>query len=501
MQKPAIEFLFAFNAAITNIRLYPPSSPIIQESIVRMQKILQQALEKSTFVEFAESDKKLLVYGHPLAEKQQKKPQVSAFLSLMADLGIKSIRFSEGIETREIFAFINIFARTPEQIEEAGGPGRLFSEAGIKNISIDEKVYVTIGQDQRIVSGDSREKGSKDEPRTEKTESQGEKEAAESAGRGSVPKEKPGRLKDAVFCIMRGDNSPLADPAIAAVLPAAVGRMIEGGRQDAAFELLRQMGKALTGDVPEVRSVAAQALENVIKNLSASHIVDLLLKDFEKKGDQKEAFYVASLLALYTEAIERLLDRLRDSSEKSERNRTIQAITHIGQPAVEPVIKRINQDAPWYYIRNLALLLGRIGGEKEMDVLEPLIAYPDYRVQLEAVKSIQSINGEKAGAVLLKNIEEADPRLAGYIISVIGALRYQDAAPYLIEVLESKRLRRSRAVRDEIMAKACEALGRIQAVEAVSALEKIVRERGLLKGYPEKVRTAATKALFNIKRG
>ncbi|MCF8111590.1 MAG: HEAT repeat domain-containing protein [Desulfobacteraceae bacterium] len=505
MQNPALEFLFAFNAAITNIRLYPSSSEIIQESVARMNKALQKALEESAPLEFAETDNRLLVQGLALTQKQHQKPQVSSFLAWMSDLGIKSLSFSEGTDRDEIFAFISILGKSAEQIEETGSLDRMISDAGIKNIAIGKKVYVTMGPDQRIVSGSgdrnqATEKENKAAPAREaKNEhpgfSKGEgREAYAHSGSQAM-------LKEAMSRVMKGDATPLADPGIAAAMPAALGRMIDSGGRDSASELLARMEKALYEGSPEVRRAVSESIENIVKSLTPSQILDILLKDFENKGGQKKAFHAGNLFALYTETIERLLDRLYESPEKSERNRIIQALTHIGRPAAELVEKRLSQDAPWYYTRNLALLLGRIGGQEHIDVLEVLIAYPDYRVQLEAVKSIQSISGEKAGAVLLKNIEEADRRLASYIISVIGALRYQEAVPYLIEVLESKRLRGGRREREEILAKSCEVLGRIQAAEAVSALEKIVRERGLIKGYSEKVRTAAAKALVNIKRG
>ncbi|MFW6011085.1 MAG: HEAT repeat domain-containing protein [Desulfosalsimonas sp.] len=507
MQNPALDFLFAFNAAITNIRLYPSSSEIIQESVARMNKALQKALEESAPLEFAETDNRLLIGGLPLAQKQYQKPQISSFLAWMSDLGIKSLVFSEGTDREEIFAFISILGKGAEKIEEAGGLDKMIFDAGIRNITVDKKVYVTMGPDQRIVSGSGDrnnigEQENKDAQSREAKQEQPERAKEQGGGRGPAAQSgNPERVKDAIIRLMKGDATPLADQDIASAIPAALGRMIDAGRQDSASGLLVRMEKALYEGPPEVRRAVSETVENVIKSLTPSQILNILLKDFENKGGQKKVFHAGNLFALYTETIERLLDRLYESPEKSERNRIIQALTHIGRPVAEPVTKRLGREAPWYYTRNLTLLLGRVGGQEHIDVLESLIAYPDYRVQLEAVKSIQSISGENAGAVLLKNIEEADRRLASYIISVIGAQRYREAVPYLIEVLESKRLRAGRREREEILAKSCEALGRIQAVEAVSALEKIARERGLIKGCSEKVRTAAAKALANIKRG
>ncbi|MFW6334038.1 MAG: hypothetical protein ACOC0W_02115, partial [Desulfosalsimonas sp.] len=373
MEKAAAEFLFVLNAAVTNIRLYPPESAIIGRSLGRMEKSLQRALQDSPTLDFAESETRLLVNGRPLPEKQQQKPQVKSFLSVMSDLGIKSLTFSQDADREELSAFLLIVAKPSEQIRQEGGLDRLVSDAKITGISVDEKVYVTIGPDQTIVRGRQEDRKTDDAGRKSpgKSEKPGTAAAERSEGTsGKTSGKKPGagirqgRLKETLSRIMKGDPGPFQNPATAAALPAAIGRMIDSGRRDAASALISRMGKIFSGAEadPKVQKIVAEAAGGVIQGLRAEHVVDILLGGAEGREEEGMDPQTCALLAMYTDTVERLLDRLRDSESMTERNRIVQAVTQMGEPAADPVIRRLGRkDNPWYFTRNLALLLGRIG--------------------------------------------------------------------------------------------------------------------------------------------
>ena len=121
LQKKAVEVSVILNAAVANIRLYPPTSDIIGTSIDRLDTALNAILSEVDSVVFAESEKNLLVSGQALHEKDQQKPQVIAFLELLRNTGIKSITFDKGVDKGELLALLEIVSTTPEKITNAGG--------------------------------------------------------------------------------------------------------------------------------------------------------------------------------------------------------------------------------------------------------------------------------------------------------------------------------------------------------------------------------------------
>jgi HEAT repeat protein len=149
-ENKAAALISHINAALTNIRLYPPASALIQSSVSRLNAAFDELFEESSEVVYAESEKKLLVQGEPLSEKEQKRPQVQAFLGMLLDLGIKSLTFERGLTEAELNAFLESVGRGAAGGE--GGEGGA-EEVGFEHIRIDEKIFVERPSDQSIIAG------------------------------------------------------------------------------------------------------------------------------------------------------------------------------------------------------------------------------------------------------------------------------------------------------------------------------------------------------------
>ncbi|MFH1953676.1 MAG: cyclic nucleotide-binding domain-containing protein [Pseudomonadota bacterium] len=147
----AIEAIVVLNATITNLRLYPPTSSMISNSIERADTFLQAIFEQEDSVVFAESEKSLIISGLALNEKDQKRPQVIAFIQLMLNFGIKSILFRKGLEREELLAFLKAVGQKPENVIREDGLERLMT-GKIRHILLDQKLYVAVDKDQRVVS-------------------------------------------------------------------------------------------------------------------------------------------------------------------------------------------------------------------------------------------------------------------------------------------------------------------------------------------------------------
>ncbi|HUH64855.1 MAG TPA: HEAT repeat domain-containing protein, partial [Syntrophales bacterium] len=155
-------------------------------------------------------------------------------------------------------------------------------------------------------------------------------------------------------------------------------------------------------------------------------------------------------------------------------------------------------DQPWYYVRNLVRLLGRIGGDEHTRILGPHLFHSDHRVQKEAVKSISQMGGRARAEMLLKAMPDCDDRVKPGIVAALGSLKYRNAVKPLIELFKSKQ-NLPEDIRVDLQEKICLALGNIGDKEALSFLRGIRKQRGFLrKPYHPAVRAAAAKALSRI---
>lgn len=256
--------------------------------------------------------------------------------------------------------------------------------------------------------------------------------------------------------------------------------LIAGGRLQKSTATLTMSGKIL-------EEISAQP---VIKKFLAA------LKTDDKNRKKQITF---SLATLGSPAVETLLDILKDSTDAYERGDIIYVLSKIGHLEISAITDRLNSDQPWYYIRNLVLIIGRVGSRDHLPVLKKYLGHTDYRVKEEALTGILTIGGVEGRQYLFSILPSIEDPLKMKIISKIGELKITEATPILIKMIQSKSSAGS-ALKDEIEIKICQAFGRIGSPEAVPALREIVEQKGLLqrKAHSEPVKTAAKKAIEAI---
>jgi HEAT repeat protein len=197
----------------------------------------------------------------------------------------------------------------------------------------------------------------------------------------------------------------------------------------------------------------------------------------------------------------KLLNIVRNASDSKERISIIHIIEEMGDRAIPAIIASITMNAPWYYLRNMAYILGRIGNETNADILRALLMHKDKRVHKEALKSIGQIGGNKKGPLLLSFLPQAEGELRVNVIEMLGKIRCTEAVHSLLDMLKNKSL----IAKDEqisLQEKICNALGIIGSSEAIKTLSEIAESKSILGigSYPKEVKSAAERALANIKR-
>src|SRR5512145_2498010 len=150
--KKSLDILVVLNTAVKNVRLYPPASATVVNTLEKLFQFFQDALERNSQIVFAESEKILLVCGTPLHQKDQEKPHVASVVTMMMALGLKSISFNKGLDKEELSQFVSLLSLKPETVAGRGGIPKLLSEQNIKHIIPDQKVYVAMDKDHKILS-------------------------------------------------------------------------------------------------------------------------------------------------------------------------------------------------------------------------------------------------------------------------------------------------------------------------------------------------------------
>jgi HEAT repeat protein len=740
IQQKALDALLTLNTAIKNLRLYPPSSAMIVNTIDKLDQAFREMFAEEASLIFAESERVLLVCGEALPQKDQERPQVAAFLDLLLRFGVRSVSFEKGMSREELTIFLELMGMKPEKVSNEGGLQALISEKEVAHILLNEKVYIAKDKNHEIIAGldvrddqivqylaasspesdinlDNVREMAKDanwigqifqsgmtqimrhkgvvanvvlsenmvrmigildkvadradqdriahligksisdmDPEMinlilvqkiddlfggklfQHVVGQIDDKKFEAVARQMNPQGRPpeceapsapagtaatdvtdaycrimntdrgrqvqqkmevvyereerekvrqgNRTHEQVRRAIEGDDSLLLDDALMASLPDLIQQLPDGDEQATASMLIEKVVAGLVSLNPEVRAKAPAVLVGVISgypverrmelidgvrerlmnwvrreesasrdyekichwlknliqddiqrgrfattfpllkvfhqinggalekndtiqtiasdiigDLASEKTLELLFDELNTNAQNRQMDAGRILVRLGDVPMNQLLDMLRETDDSNERVRILQLIGEIGSMAVPLVRGRIREDEPWYYLRNLAYLLGRIGTEATVTALEPLLLHKHNRVRQEALKSLQRSGGNERGPLLLSVLPLADEPFKINIVEVLGTLKYTGAVNPLLNMLKDKPLVTA-ATRVDLEEKICTALGNIGVPEAVPLLTAISRSKGFLsvRTYAEKVRNAAEKALAVIKR-
>ncbi|MFZ2397660.1 MAG: hypothetical protein WAW31_03145, partial [Smithella sp.] len=121
LQIKMLDALGIMHTAIRNFVLYPPASPAIANTIEKLHLSLIYILEQKSPIIIAESERRFLIWGKYLDQKDREKVQITTLLNIFLNFGIKSISFDKGLEKEELGIFIKYLSKNPEELKDEGG--------------------------------------------------------------------------------------------------------------------------------------------------------------------------------------------------------------------------------------------------------------------------------------------------------------------------------------------------------------------------------------------
>jgi len=265
-----------------------------------------------------------------------------------------------------------------------------------------------------------------------------------------------------------------------------------------ALDIFHRIDAGLLDKNDTAQTIASQ----IIRDLASPERMDILFEAFDEKEGEIRNDAGKVLARLGDAPLNRLLDLLRDQTDSTERVRILHLLIEIGQPTIPVIRERLDHDEPWYFLRNLVYVLGRINSQTSVELLGSFLRHKHEKVRQEALQSILRIGGNKRGSVLLSALSEVEESFRMSIIQELGNAKYAEAVPVLLELLKARPLLQSPS-KTELDERICIALGRIGSQEAVPLLTEISRQKAFFaikKPYPDKVKAAAAKALTAIER-
>jgi len=137
----------------------------------------------------------------------------------------------------------------------------------------------------------------------------------------------------------------------------------------------------------------------------------------------RESAATAELAGLGPAAVDAVIEALRAEPGPGGRRQLVGLLEELARPHLDR-LEAAMADAPWFLVRNLATVVGRVGAVEHLPVLEGLFVHDHPGVRREAVRGVVRLGGVLAVASLVHAATDRDPgvrRLALYALAEVDS--------------------------------------------------------------------------------
>ena len=262
---------------------------------------------------------------------------------------------------------------------------------------------------------------------------------------------------------------------------------------------LRGFERATRDSSPQADPVSRRKAERIEKTIDQAGEEEkiksmcLILNEKETVDLSKAKEY---LLSLNWNPISPILHMLRELKHFHARKMVCEVLEEVGKDHIGLIGEGVH-DPLWYVVRNVALVLGKIGKEEGVKFLKNIINHPDFRVRKEVITSLIKIGGKEAQALLVSALDDEDRGIRILACRGLTQRKEKGALPTLMKIIQSAPFIDEPA---EEKKQLLESLAIIGEDEVIPFIRKLVHKRSWLKrDKHNETRIFAIRALGFIK--
>ncbi len=262
-----------------------------------------------------------------------------------------------------------------------------------------------------------------------------------------------------------GDDDRRELKEVAETLAGLLRGIVDHGDYAPAGRIL-----GLVGEIARGGGARGEMATGLLRQIAGGPLIDSLLAGlWDARGTQTEQDIRQCLGTLADHLITRLVQTLAAETRGGARAMLCDLIVDLCRSRIGDLVG-FTSDAEWFLTRNIANILGRIGGPDAVAHLSRLAAHPDYRVRRETLNGLIAIGTADAQAAVEAFLNDSDERLRLRAIESLGPPEGRRAVPKLVAILEQPDpLFRQAAVKQA----ALEALGRLGDRQALPAVRRL----------------------------
>lgn len=269
---------------------------------------------------------------------------------------------------------------------------------------------------------------------------------------------------------------------------------LQKGQAQELKTLIDQL-EAADGQAASQRLMGSVAPGWIRRELETEEMLDLAIACIHM-GERMNALTTCMPYFQWLEAplFQRVAWRLGREEVRHRRDRMLRVLTAGGEMAEAAVSLQLRTSIPWFFARNLLVVLSSVGLPRSAAKVQSFLDHDDGRVRLAALRALrQCTQGRPPLPHLIARLEDPDEPLRIEAIRLLAVQQGLEAQRALCSVAQDKR------VPEAVRIAAVEGLASVR--DAVPLLRALAADKGgfLRKGESEALRAAATATLSRLR--
>jgi hypothetical protein len=209
-------------------------------------------------------------------------------------------------------------------------------------------------------------------------------------------------------------------------------RLLAAGRLRDAARVAERVRRRATP-----RGPSAAPFREALERMSDRAAVDALVGALPAMRDDAAGAFPALLGFLSPTAVGHLLDALAEAEDRRVRLRILELSAKLGWLVGREAETRLS-DPRWYVVRNMLLLLRKVGDVKSVPAVRGCVDHPDLRVRLEAIHNLFAFDASAPRELLTRTLEDPDPRQAEAALELVGQYGIAEAVGPIVAFLQAR---------------------------------------------------------------
>jgi CRP-like cAMP-binding protein/HEAT repeat protein len=257
--------------------------------------------------------------------------------------------------------------------------------------------------------------------------------------------------------------------------------------------ILSQIQKGVIRKPEIIRKIICQVHADLADEDFLRKLVDVVL---DKKEDRRD---IAQCLLMHfgSKAAAVMVQALIDCKDKEKRFNLIELIPATGK-AVVPICEYcLKQDPPWYVIRNVVIIISRLGDQSLYEIVRPHLFHKDIRVQMQILSCINKLGGINMRDRLIEALAYINDELKQQVVIQLGSLGGREVGNAFCDLLD-KRDQFAVHVREELLLTIFNKIKFEPSPRALKTVKDYVNQRKKQVDEGDKTLLAAQEALISL---